>query len=71
MCRVTSGLSDESTTDAISCLSSGKDLVITKFANFTPQYIEVKVQAYNPSFSGPTPDWKIYTYQDTSMDTSK
>jgi hypothetical protein len=69
-CRVTSGLSDESTTNTLQCASSGDIMIIKHFAAFSPQYIEVKVQASNPSFSGSTAHWKIYTYQDQTQSSS-
>jgi len=59
-CRVTRGLISGSL--PLTCSSFQKNLTITNFADFIPQYIELKIQATNPGTSGSTSQFQISTY---------
>lgn len=63
-CRIISGLEQINSTELIDCSTTYDKIWIKNFAEFDPKYIEVKVFATNPPFSGETPHWQIRTYQD-------
>ena len=65
-CRVIIGLSDGVT--PITCPVSGHIVTIQNFATATPQFIQIKVFATNPSISGtPTSQFTITSYKSTGF----
>jgi hypothetical protein len=46
----------------ISCTTSGNVITITNFADFSPQYVEIKIWAYNPATAKTYSPFQITTY---------
>jgi hypothetical protein len=61
-CRVIYGMLPADET-GIKCITNGiRDIYITNFQDFTPQYIQVKCYAYNPPVGGETANFEVRTF---------
>lgn len=64
-CRIESGLKALDS-NGITCVTDGvRDLWISNFDFFTPQYVVVKCFAYNPPKAGETQNFQVRTFTDT------
>jgi hypothetical protein len=61
-CRVIYGLLPADET-GLKCTTNGiRDITITNFQDFTPQYVQVKCYAYNPPVGGETQNFQVRTF---------